>query len=95
MAGFLSLLNAAVNAAEPRSAVDSVKQAHTEIWRRFIDQHGIMIDFAALDGSVSLPTPDECREGKPNALGWWTPIENGAMFNGMYMDAAVNRWKET
>ena len=54
-----------------------------------------MIDFADMDGKVSLPTPEECREGKPNALGWWAPIENGAMFNGLYMDAAVNRWKRT
>jgi hypothetical protein len=26
--------------------------------------------------------PEECREGRPNALGWWAPNENGAMFNG-------------
>ena len=69
--------------------------AHQEIWRRFIDTYGVMIDFADMDGNVSLPTPEECREGKPNALGWWAPIENGAMFNGLYMDAAVNRWKRT
>ena len=43
----------------------------------------------------NLPTPEELRDGKPNALGWWAPIENGAMFNGLYMDAAVNRWKRT
>jgi hypothetical protein len=71
------------------------QRAHDEIWRRFIDAYGIMIDFADMDGKVSLPTPAECREGKPNALGWWAPIENGAMFNGLYMDAAVNRWKRT
>ncbi len=69
--------------------------AHREIWRRFIDSYGIMLDFADMDGSVSLPTPEECKAGKPNALGWWAPIENGAMFNGLYMDAAVNRWKRT
>ena len=89
-----ALLPRAVRAAE-RSAADAVEQAHTEIWRRFIDRYGVMLDFTALDGSVDLPTPEECREGKPNALGWWAPIENGAMFNGMYMDAAVNRWRHT
>lgn len=77
---------------EPASAVES---AHAEIWRRFVDKHGVILDFTALDGSVPLPTPDECRDGKPNALGWFTPIENGAMFNGLYMDAAVNRWRHT
>lgn len=76
-------------------AADSAEQAHRELWRRFIDDYGIMIDFTDLDGSVSLPTPEECRLGKPNALGWWAPIENGAMFNGLYMDAAVNRWRHT
>ncbi|MCX6997488.1 MAG: hypothetical protein NTV49_10485, partial [Kiritimatiellaeota bacterium] len=40
-----------------------------------------MVDFTDLDGSVNLPTPDECREGKPNALGWYQTIENGAMFS--------------
>jgi len=77
------------------AAATAAEQAHREIWRRFIDPHGIMIDFADLDGSVSLPTPEELRAGKPNALGWWAPIENGAMFNGLYMDAAVNRWRHT
>jgi len=79
-------------AQEPAKAAE---QAHSEIWRRFIDKYGIMIDFADMDGNVSLPTPGECKAGKPNALGWWAPIENGAMFNGLYMDAAVNRWKRT
>ncbi|HEY6167223.1 MAG TPA: hypothetical protein VI454_04230 [Verrucomicrobiae bacterium] len=78
-----------------QSAETAVEKAHAEIWRRFIDRHGVMIDFTDLDGSVSLPTPEECRDGKPNALGWWSPIENGAMFNGLYMDAAVNRWRHT
>ena len=81
--------------AAERTVAIAVGQAHAEIWRRFIDPHGIMIDFTDLEGAVSLPTPEECRAGKPNALGWWAPIENGAMFNGLYMDAAVNRWRHT
>lgn len=76
-------------------ASQAAESAHRELWRRFIDKYGIMIDFADMDGNVSLPTPEECKAGKPNALGWWAPIENGAMFNGLYMDAAVNRWKRT
>jgi len=88
-AAFLSSRSFAADAAA------AAEQAHAEIWRRFIDKYGIMIDFTDLDGSVSLPTPEECRLGKPNALGWWAPIENGSMFNGLYMDAAVNRWRQT
>jgi len=67
--------------------------AHAELQRRFFDAQGVMLDFTSLDGSVAIPTPEECRLGKPNALGWWSPIENGAMFNGIYMDAAVLRWQ--
>ena len=78
-----------------RDAASGADQAHAEIWRRFVDKHGIILDFTDLNGSVSLPTAEELRDGKPNALGWWAPIENGAMFNGLYMDAAVNRWKHT
>lgn len=78
--------------ADPSAAVE---QAHAELWRRFIDKYGIMLDFTDLDGKVDLPTPEECREGKPNALGWWAPIENGAMFNGLYLDGAVQRWLHT
>lgn len=78
------------------SALDNpAEPAHREIWRRFVDRHGVMLDFTGLDGSVPFPTPEECRDGKPNALGWWSPIENGAMFNGLYMDAAVSRWEHT
>jgi acetyl esterase/lipase len=76
-------------------ALRGTEQAHAEIWRRFVDQHGILLDFTDLNGTVSLPTPEECRAGKPNALGWWSPIENGAMFNGLYMDAALLRWQHT
>jgi len=89
----LSLVLApAAFALDPGGAVE---QAHTEIWRRFIDRHGVMVDFTDLDGSVNLPSPEECREGKPNALGWYQPIENGAMFNGLYMDGVINRWRRT
>lgn len=74
------------------AAEAAVAAAHAEIWRRFVDPQGILIDFAGPDGAVSLPTPEECRLGKPNALGWWSPIENGAMFNGMYLEAMTLRW---
>ncbi|WP_459556191.1 hypothetical protein [Lacunimicrobium album] len=77
------------------SADVAIEQAHSEIWRRFVDKQGIMLDFADLNGDVSIPTPEECQLGKPNALGWWSPIENGGMFNGMYLDAIVNRYQQT
>ena len=73
----------------------AIAQAHAELWRRFVDEYGILVDFCDLEGKVNLPTPEECRAGKPNALGWFQPIENGAMFNGLYLDAMVNRWRST
>ncbi len=97
----LSVLGACTTAVsrtladEPRSAAAAVDQAYDELGRRFLDRHGVMIDFADLDGRVDLPTPEECRSGKPNALGWFQPIENGAMFNGMYLDGVVARWEAT
>lgn len=85
--------------ADPSDSVAlAVERAHDEIWRRFIHEqegYGIVLDYAGLDGSVSLPTPEECREGKPNALAWWCPAENGAFFNGLYVDGLINRWKAT
>jgi hypothetical protein len=73
----------------------SVERAHREIWRRFISPHGTFYDYTALDGRVLLPTPEECRESKPNALGWWTPVENGGFFGGLYLDALTRRWTST
>lgn len=73
----------------------SVEKAHAEIWRRFIDPHDILVDYADDEGKFPRPTPEECRAGKPNALGWWSPIENGSMFNGMYLEGMCARWKNT
>ncbi len=72
-----------------------VETAHLNIWSRYVNQYNILNDFTGLDGEVSLPTPEECHDGKINALGWWTPIENGAFFNGIYMDGLIKRWKHT
>ena len=81
--------------APPMRQDIAADQAHSEIWRRFIDKHGVMLDFTDLDGKVELPTPEECRMGKPNALGWWSPIENGPMFSGTYLEMMVHRWEQT
>ena len=81
--------------AEVIKAEAAAEAAHQEIWKRFIDQHGVMLDFTDEQGKVEIPTPEECREGKPNALGWWSPIENGGFFNGLYIDAMIDRWRIT
>ncbi|HBL44166.1 MAG TPA: hypothetical protein DDZ90_12310, partial [Planctomycetaceae bacterium] len=57
----------AVSADEPvtQLALSGVEQAHAELWGRFVDSYGIIHDFAG-----DLPTPEDCRLGKPNAIGW-------------------------
>ena len=72
--------------AEPPSLSQAVEQAHSELWRKFVDRHGIIRDFVG-----ELPTPEDCALGKPNAIGWWSPIENGPMFTGLYLPAACER----
>jgi hypothetical protein len=91
-AASLCLCRAHAVDADPLGVAEKV---HSEIWRRFIDEHDLLVDYANFDGSFPRPTAEECHEGKPNALGWWTPIENGAMFSGLYLDALVHRWKIT
>ncbi len=78
--------------AAVRGAEANMERAHQEIWRRFIDEHGILIDFSDTNGAFARPTADEFRQNQPNALGWWTPTENGAMFNGLYLDGICQRW---
>lgn len=70
-----------------------VEKAHAELWRRFVDEHHMVLDYTDLDGSIVRPTPDDCRNMMPSALSWGVPIEDGPMFNGLYLDAMCNRWK--
>ncbi|MBI4977777.1 MAG: hypothetical protein HZC28_09855 [Spirochaetes bacterium] len=72
-----------------------VRAMHDDIWKRFIDKHGIMLDYVNADGTVSLPTPEECASNMPNALGWWSPIENGAFFTGLYLAGICRRYALT
>ncbi len=94
-------MGAAVSGAETapgfdaRATAEAVERAHREMWRRFIAADGTVLDFADLNGAVSLPTAEECRDMKPSAMGWWTPIENGGFFGGLYLDALCNRWRAT
>lgn len=59
---------------------------------RFLSSDGVMYDYTGLDGEVLLPTPRECEQSKPNALGWWSPVENGGFFTGMYLCAKCEEY---
>jgi hypothetical protein len=65
---------------------EAVAQAHAELWRTRVDAHGVIRDYVG-----DLPTPEDCNLGRPNAIGWWSPIENGPMFTGLYLPAACER----
>lgn len=78
--------------ATPENAIES---ANSEIWRRFVNEYDCLNDYTDLDGTKILPTAEECRDSKPNALAWWTPIENSSMYGGLYMDGIIKRWEFT
>ncbi|MBU2904002.1 hypothetical protein KO529_04330 [Arenibacter algicola] len=69
---------------------DAVEQANIELWGKFIDKYGIVNDFVG-----QRPTAFDAKLSRPNAFGWWTPIEDGAFFTGMYLIAACERAKST
>lgn len=82
--------------AEKQALDEAVERAHRELWRRFIDPAWhTFYNHAGIDGAVILPTAEECRTDKPNALSWDISISDGAMFGGLYMEAAIHRWMIT
>lgn len=91
----LSLVSCDENITKRALISEKIEISHKEIWKRFVNKHGIINDYTDLAGTIHLPTPEECKMGQPNAIGWWTPIENGPMFNGLYMDGAVLRWQNS
>lgn len=68
------------------STAAAVEQAHETLWSARVDRHGILHDFVG-----ELPTPEDCALGRPNAIGWWSPIEDGPMFTGLYLPAVCER----
>ncbi|MFW6326772.1 MAG: hypothetical protein ACOC2F_00510 [Bacteroidota bacterium] len=72
------------------SAKDAIDSANKILWDKFVDKYGIINDFVG-----ERPTPYDCRLSRPNAFGWWTPIENGAFFTGLYLATVCERVKLT
>ena len=65
-----------------------------QIMNRFADSHGIITDYRGLKGEIVLPTPEECERNIPNAKGYWTPIENGGFFTGLYLLGQCRRYRQ-
>ncbi|MES2597768.1 MAG: hypothetical protein V4662_20650 [Verrucomicrobiota bacterium] len=89
---FFCFACASMAADTPEQAVE---KAHDEVWRRFVDEHNLILDYVGLRGEIVRPTPQDCREMKPSALSWGVPNEDGPMFNGLYLDAMCSRWTIT
>jgi len=80
------------SALQAKSPEEAVAAAHRELWSRFVDEHGLILDYVGLKGEIVRPTPEDCRDMKPSALSWGVPNEDGPMFNGLYLDAMCTRW---
>ncbi len=68
------------------SMTTAIEQAHSELWTARVDEFGIVRDYVG-----ETPSPEDCSLGRPNAMGWWSPIENGPMFTGTYLAAMCER----
>ena len=67
------------------AAERAVEQAHAELLK-FVGPAGLLLDYLG-----EIPTARDCAECRPNAKGWWTPIENGPMFTAPWLVAVCRR----
>ena len=88
-AGTVSAAGAGQGLRHPTLAA-AVEDAHTNLVARFVGPEGLLRDYEG-----EIPTPADCRDCRPNAMGWWSPIENGPMFTGPYLEAVCVRARET
>ncbi len=71
-------------------AESAAETAHRLLWEKYMSPGGLILDY-----SGEIPTPEDIENGVPNYLSWWSPIENGAKFTGLYIAAACRRAEET
>jgi len=85
---------AAISTALPVGSQPAIQQAvelaHQTLWSKFVSADGIIRDYIG-----ETPNASDCLNGVPNALGWWSPTENGSFFNGLYLVAQVERARRT
>ena len=70
-------------------AVGGGGDPHAELLK-FVGPEGLLHDYLG-----ELPSPEDCAACRPNAKGWWTPIENGPMFTGPWLEACCARARRT
>ena len=74
-----------VAAAESRSPCEVLKTVNARLVAEFLSADGLLLDYVG-----DIPTPEEIAELRPNAMGWWCPIENGSMFTGEWLPALMS-----
>ena len=73
----------------------NINSLHEQVWGRFVRMpYGHVLDYADQDGKTCIPTAKECQMAMPNPLGWWTPVENGAFFTGLYVHALIAKYNK-
>ena len=65
-------------------AKEILRTVNDRLAGEFISHGGLLLDYVG-----EIPTPEEIAELKPNAMGWWCPIENGSMFTGEWLPALM------
>ncbi len=61
-----------------------LKEVNGRLEREFISAEGLVLDYMG-----DIPDARDIAENRPNAMGWWTPIENGSMFTGEWLPALM------
>lgn len=73
-----------------------IEALHQGLWKGFVaEPQGILLDYTLGGDPSLLPSAEEALAGKPNAISWWTPMENGAFFTGLYLDGIIQRFRMT
>ena len=70
--------------AKADTAVDVLKKVNIRLEREFIGDDGLVLDYLG-----DIPNAKDIAELRPNAMGWWSPIENGSMFTGEWLPALM------
>ena len=61
-----------------------LRTVNDRLAKEFLSADGLLLDYVG-----EIPTPEEIADLKPNAMGWWCPIENGSMFTGEWLPALM------
>ncbi|MGN1121164.1 MAG: hypothetical protein ACI4RV_02275 [Eubacteriales bacterium] len=73
----------------------AAQRLHALVWKRFIRlPYGHVLDYAGYGGENLYPTAAQCEADFPNPLGWWTCIENGAFFGGLYAGLLAEKYQK-